>query len=171
MAITALQGQWRERFGVQGQAGTYTVFAVNPSSFPTQNVAISYGTTTNRCNACTVVTTTVTAANTRSIDLTGLAAPDGSAMALTKVKTLQFGVTTAVTTGTDPYYQAGPLGISNGAILGFCGTTGGVEVHMGGVEMFATVNGWAVTAANKMLLLSNPNAYDVTASVFITGTT
>lgn len=173
MAFTSLQGQWRDRFGVTGGNGagvTAGFFPGNP--FPAQNVVISFGTTSFQCNAATVISTAVTAANTRAIDLTGLKALDGTAMTLTKVKTLQVAVTaTAATTGTDPMILIGPLSATNGAVLGFGTTTAGIEVRRGGLEQFNPVSGWGVTASNKVLVLSNPGAYDITASIFITGTT
>ncbi len=172
MPYTSLQGQWRDRFGVTGGNGAGVTAGFFPGSpFPAQNVTMTYGTTNLQFNAATMITTSVTAGNTRGIDLTGLHALDGSAMVLTTVKTFQAAVTAAATTATDPVYTVGPSGIANGAVLGFGATTGKAEVRRGGLEMYNPVSGWGVTSANKILVLSNPGGYDVNASIFITGTT
>ena len=76
-----------------------------------------------------------------------------------------------LSTATDPSYLVGPLSIANGAVLGFGATQGGADVRFGGYEAFCPVSGWGVTSTNKVLKLSNPGAYDVTASIFITGNT
>ncbi len=172
MPYTTLQGQWNNLFGVVGGNGSGVSAGFYPNSpFPSQNLTMSYGTTTNQCNAATMITTSVTAGSTRTIDLTGLAALDGTAMALTKVKTLQASVTASGTTATDPVYTFGPSGVANGAVLGFGATQAKVDVRFGGYEQYNLVSGWGVTSTNKLLILSNPGAYDVTAAIFITGTT
>ncbi len=172
MAYTTLQGQWINLFGVTGGNGAGVAAGFYPGSpFPSQNMTMSFGTTTNQCNAATMITTSVTAGSTRSIDLSTLKALDGTSMVLTTVKTLQAAVTASGTTATDPVYTMGPSGVANGAVLGFGATQAAVDVRFGGYDQKNLVSGWGVTASNKLLVLTNPGAYDVTAAIFITGTT
>lgn len=171
MPIT-FQAVFKDRFRVVGTNSVGAEWSCSPGLFfPNQPVTFAAGTASYQINAATMITTIVTAANTRTIDLSGLIAFDGSAMALSQVKTLAAAVTASGTTDTNPAFLMGPLGIANGAILGFGGTTGAAEVRTGGTMMFAAITGWAVTATNKLLILSAPGAFNVTANVLICGRT
>lgn len=171
MAIT-FQAVFKDRFRVVATNNVGAQWSCSPGSFfPNQPVTFAAGTAAYQINAATMITTIVTAANTRTIDLSGLVAFDGSAMALSQVKTLMAAVTASGTTDANPYFQMGPMGVANSAILGFGATTGLVEVRTGGTMMFAAITGWAVTASNKLLILAAPGAFNVTANVLICGRT
>lgn len=163
-----VNGRFVDRFSIAGGDGSGTFVAANPGqAFPDKSLVLAAGTGSSQINKAFINTLAITNGGTTTIDLTACTYA-GTLQNFTAVKWLKVSLAATTSADTNPSALIGPQGITNGAILCF-GTTTGVQEVRSTYFNVNPVNGWAVTASNKVLQLGNPGSHPLTVSVMILG--
>ncbi len=163
-----VQAQFRDRFQVAGSDGSGTAVGVNPGqAFPDKSLSLAAGTGANQINKAYVNTFAITNGGTTTVDLTTCLYA-GTTQTFTAVKWIKASIAVTTAADTNPSALIGPQGVTSGAILCFGGTTGVQEVRS---TYFNDnpVNGWSVTASNKVIQFGNPGSFPIRLSVMILG--
>src|SRR5262245_41523858 len=116
----------RDRFAINSVADGGGRYLVAPGSFfpdSSQTFAAGATTTTDTINKTYADTFLLTAGATTSVDLTACTYA-GTSQVFTAVRALLVDVAATTTTNTTPKLTFGPMGIANGMIGPFGGTTG-----------------------------------------------
>lgn len=168
MAFT-VQFNFTDRFKAGATDGNGGIYVVAPgAAFPDSSLSLASGTIQNQINKEYVATYAITNGGTTSVDLT-TCTYGGTTQTFTAVKVLKVSLATTTTADTNPQVTFGPMGVANGAILCFAGTTGSQDVRQTYFNTNA-VSGWSVTASNKVIQFSNGGSYPINCSVMVLGT-
>lgn len=158
----------RDRFLSVASADGGGKYVVGPgSAFPDESLSLSAGTAANQINKAYVNTFAITNGGTTSVDLTACTYA-GTSQVFTAVKVVKVSLAVTTSADTNPGATFGPMGVANGAILCFGGTTGQQDVR----QMYMNTNavsGWAVTATNKVVQFRNDGSYPINLSVMFLG--
>lgn len=155
----------RDRFAVNATDGAGGRFLVAPGAFfpdMTQTFPSGATTTTDTINKAYAAQYVLAAGATTTVDLTACTW-GGVAQVFTKVRAFLVNVQATTTSNTDPVLTYGPMGVANGMIGPFGGTTGSHQTG-GFVRNVRPDSGWAVTASNKVIQFRNDSGFAVTAS-------
>ncbi len=168
MAFQIVQAVQRERFSLVATEGGGRFTAGPGVNYPDKSFTFTTGTVTGQVNKAYVAALAVTNGGTTAIDLTAVTYA-GTLQNFTSVKLIQVALSQTTAADTNPTVIIGPQGVANGAVLCFGTTTGSHDVRSWYQNM-NQVNGWAVTASNKVLQFQNNGAYPIGIHVQILGT-
>jgi hypothetical protein len=168
VAFQIVQSVIRERFSLVATEGGGRFTAGPGVNFPDKSFTFQTGTVTGQVNKAYIGTLAVTNGGTTSIDLTAVTYA-GTLQNFTAVKFLQVALSATTTADTNPTVIIGPQGVANGAILCFGTTTGSHDVRSWYQNM-NQINGWAVTASNKVIQFQNNGSHPIGIYVNIQGT-